>query len=377
MLIYLDNASTSYPKPNIVAESLSYSMLNFAAPAKGSFSISNNSYDAIIETRDNLADYFNIKDSSSLIFTPGASYAVYFYLNSLKLSKGDVIVYSSLEHNSVYSTLHNLKEKFDVELIQLTYLKHKGFDIEQLENILKSRKVHHIVLTHASNVTGEILPVRKVLELKNNYDFKLFVDASQTTGVFPIDLRMLNIDAMAFSCHKNLLGIPGVGALYVADKTQFYPEFDFYSLSSTQGSSKIDSVEFVTNNLPGIWALNTSLSYLKSVGLENIYQHKRDLTHLAVESLHKISEVVCYSSANNNVGIVSFNISGKKPLDVANILDKKYNICVSSGQQDSLLAYQAIDTGVEGCVRLSFSYFNTREELKIFLRAIKEISESI
>lgn len=380
MLIYLDNAATSYPKPTIVTDAIKYSMLNYVSPNRGGYSLAITSTEALFETRETVAGFFNIDDSSRFIFTPGCTYSLNFALKGLEWEENDTVIISSLEHNSVYRPLLSLKKKYNLELITLPYLQHKGFDIDYLENILAQKKVKLIAITHASNVTGEILPIRKLIPLAKKFQVKLLVDGSQAVGNFPIDLSELDVDFYAFSGHKYLLGPPGVGILYVKDGLDLEPLIEGGTGSDSglgaMPESLPDRLEPGTQNLPAIWTLNSAISFLKSEGIENIYKQKLKLITFTIEMLQQIDYLKCYSSIQNNIGIVSFNLNNLSPQKMATILDKKYKISVRAGLHCSPLAHKALQTYPDGCVRVSLSYFNTIDDINYLIKAVKEISDS-
>ncbi|MEW5819712.1 MAG: aminotransferase class V-fold PLP-dependent enzyme [Cyanobacteriota bacterium] len=381
MIIYLDNATTSNPIPTVVTDSLRYGVLNLTSANRGIHQLSVKASDALHDTRETIAKFLNIRDSRKLIFTPGCTYSINFVLQGLKWQEGDTVAISSLEHNAVYRPLLYLQKKYNLNIELIPYAQHKGFEPYDLERILMKNKVKLIVISHTSNVTGEILPVRKVKALADKYDTKLLVDGSQAIGCFPVDMSELDVDFYAFSGHKHLLGPPGVGFLYIKDPDSIEP-----IIFGGTGSDSVlenmpefspDKFEPGTYNLPAIWTFNNALSYLKSLGMENIYNGRRELVHLAVENLKRINKLECYSTYKNNSGIVAFNLKDWTSQEVASILDKKYNICVRAGLHCSPLSHKALGTFPDGCIRISFSCFNTRSELKTLVKAVNEISESI
>ena len=381
MLIYLDNAATSYPKPTTVTDANRYAMLNFTTPHRAMHSFGQKTSRALEETRESIAGFFNIEDCTRLIFTPSCTYALNFVLKGIDWQQNDTVVISSLEHNATFIPLMTLKEKFSLDIHTVPYAQYKGFEPYDLERLLIKYKVKLIVLPHASNVTGEILPLRKVMTLAEKYNTKVLVDGTQAVGNFAIDLQELGVDYYAFGGHKYLLGPPGVGLLYVKDDNTLFPLVEGgtgYNTTQEEMPEKLpERLEPGTLNLPAIWALNSAVSYIRSEGLENIYNAKRELVLIAVENFQRIDKVEVYSSTRNNVGIVSFNIKGCLPQEVASILDKKYNICVRAGLHCAPQAHKVAGTYPGGSVRISFSCFNDKDDLKYLIKAVKEISESL
>lgn len=381
MLIYLDNAATSHPKPTIVTDTFRYAILNYTSPNRGMHSLGTKATEALAETRETLASFLNIEDASKLIFTPGCTYSINFVLKGLNWQENDTVVISSLEHNAVYRPLMELQKKFNLNIIQVPYAQYKGFEPYDLEKELMKGNVKLIITSHASNVTGEILPVRKVKVLAGKYNTKVLLDASQSIGNFPIDFSELDFDFIAFGGHKYLLGPTGVGFLYVKNPDDLTP-----IIAGGTGSDATieemptyspDKFEAGTHNLPAIWTFNNAISYLNSIGIESIYNAKRELVHILVENLKRINNLECYSTYKNNVGIVAFNLKNWTSTQVAEILDKKYDICVRGGLHCSPIAHKAIGTFPDGCVRVSFSCFTSKDELRILVKAINDISESI
>jgi cysteine desulfurase family protein len=381
MLIYLDNATTSYPKPTIISDAIEYSILNFVSPNRSSHELALKSSEALYETRETLANLFNIKDSSHLIFTPGATHSINYVLKGFKWKKNDCIIISPLEHNAVYHPLMTLKKKYDLDIVIMPYVKHKGFDINELEKCLKEKNVRLIALTHASNVTGEVLPVRKTIALAREYGIQVLLDGSQSAGNFSVDISDLDVNYFAFSGHKYLLGPGGTGGLYIKDDNFLEPLIEGGTgLEDTTDKLSLkmpEKFEAGTFNVSSIWALNSSISFLSSEGIENIYKLKKELISLSVDALNRINNITCYSSRQNNVGIISFNINNRSPGEVAMMLDKKYKICVRAGLHCSLQAHHSIGTYPKGCVRASIGCFNSKDDLRNFIKAIKEIAEAI
>jgi cysteine desulfurase family protein len=360
---------------------MNYALLNFASPNRSSNSRAISASEALFETRETLAQFLNIEESANLSFTPGCTHSINYVLKGFNWQKGDRVVISTLEHNAVYRPLLSLVKQHELELIILPYSNHKGFEPEILEKHLKEKPVKLIALTHASNVTGELLPVKSSIRLAKEHGAKILIDGSQSVGNFNINLKELDPDFFAFGGHKYLLGPPGTGCLYIKNPDDLHPLIE----GGTGGTSDNESMpaempdrfEPGTINLPAIWALNSAVSFINTEGLENIYKSKKELLFGTIEALSRIDHLECYSSNKNNIGIIAFNLTHQSPQKVALILDKKYNMATRAGLHCSTLSHKALGTYPGGCMRASLSCFNSKDDLRTFIKCIREISESI
>ncbi len=378
-MIYLDNAATSFPKAPGLAEGIAWHINNIAGnTGRSSYKGSVWNSTMIYEAREKLAELLNSPDSSRIIFTNNATQSLNLViLGSIK--DGERILVSPLEHNSVMRPLSYLQQKKDIKIF--TYKMNRDFEIDWLdfEYQLKDNKIDKVITTASSNVTGTILPIKRISELCTQYKIPLIVDAAQYVGYEVLDLNKLDISAICFPGHKGLLGPSGTGALW------FKEGFEFQAISFGGTGSKSDSIlqpEFLpdkyesgTNNISGIYGLSLALDYLKLTGIKNIREQKKEIIAYLLKRISEIDEAVIYSNKDleRQIGVISFNLRNIPCSEVTYQLDKK-DIAVRMGLHCSPQAHKFIgtfDTG--GTVRISPSFLTTKEEIDQTIKTLKEI----
>lgn len=382
--IYLDNASTSFPKPhnlNKVFELLSESPATYNRRGYSSIYNLNN----IIEsTRQRLKRLINCPNENKLIFTLNSTQAINIGLRGI-LKSGDHVITTNFEHAAVSRTLTALKKANNVDFSIIDFdgmTSSDDFEKRLIDLIKPNTKM--VIINHGSNVTGELLYKPEYGEIVKKYNLFMFVDSSQTIGNVEINIDTDNIDIMAFSCHKSLLGFTGVGALYFNNDIKI----DQIITGGTGIRSESDEIDFLeesdyetgTINIPGLLSLNYSLEFINSQNLTNIIKKKKELTKVLVDKLQNIKNVKIYGDKNqvNRLPIVSFNIEGLNPVnEVGPILENAFNIVTRTGLHCSPWAHKKIGTFPEGTIRVSPGYFNTLEDIDKLIDAISIISNSI
>lgn len=377
-MIYLDNAASSWPKPPQVAEKMAEAVREYAAnPGRGSHQLSMKASRVIFETRRKVASLFGIKNPDNVVFTQNATEALNLGIKGL-LRAGDHVITTTLEHNSVRRPLEFLKH-LGVELTYVQADECGQFDSELIRPALRDN-TRLIVVTHGSNLTGTLLPIKEIGGIAKEHGIVLMVDVCQTAGVYPIDVEEMNIGLLAFTGHKSLYGPQGTGGLYI------HPDLDVQPLmqGGTGGYSELiempptrpDRYEAGTRNTAGIAGLLAGLTFLEETGLDRIRQHEESLTHKLHKGLLEISGVNVYGPplGTARAPIVSFSVAGFESHEVGFILDRNYSICVRSGLHCAPLAHETIGTTEHGVVRVSIGYFNTEEEIDALLQAVAEIA---
>lgn len=377
MEIYFDNAATSYPKPPSVYKAVENTLKHAGAnPGRGDHSSSHAANRIIFEAREHISKFFNIPDSRNVIFTSNGTEALNLALKGL-LQPGDHVITSSMEHNSVSRPLNTLKNNgVNVSIIQCDTAGKLNLNLIKKE-IIKSTRL--IVLTHASNVTGTILPIDEVGEIASKNGVHFLVDGAQTAGVIPIDVMQNHISLLACPGHKGLFGPPGTGFLYIKDGLGLKPLIEGGTGSS---SELLEQPEFLpdrfqsgTLNTPGIAGLKAGVEYINNKSIELIKAKEDLLCKTFIERLKGINRSKIFGPLlpEQKTAVVSFNIDGEDPAQVAASLDKKYNIMVRVGLHCSPLAHKTIGTFPEGTIRVSFSNFNTLQEIEYFIDSLKKI----
>jgi cysteine desulfurase family protein len=380
-MIYLDNAATSWPKPESVYQNMSeFLRTKGGNPGRGSHSLAVAAMEAVEKTRMLLARLINAPKKEQVIFTLNCTDALNLALKGL-LRQGDHVIMSSMEHNSVVRPVTKLAS-LGVKISQVFPSKETGVlsgqDIE--EAITKDTKL--VVVTHASNVTGIIQPIEEYGSIVRKHGLIFMVDAAQTAGKFPIDVHAGNIDLLAFSGHKGLFGPPGTGVLYVGDRV----DLDTLREGGTGSQSELedqplalpDRYESGTLNSIGISGLGAGLNYIFAQGLDRIHAHEQRLTERLIQGLLPIPGVILYIAKDRTkqVPVVSLNMEGYDPGEVGVILDQTFDIKVRTGLHCSAAAHKTLGTFPSGTIRLSPGYFNTVEEMDSTLNALERIART-
>lgn len=376
----MDNAATSWPKPESVYRAVDHFNRKLgASPGRGSHRRSVISGQILLETRESLAGLFNIKDSSHIAFTVNVTEAINIALKGL-LEPGDHVVISSMEHNAVVRPLHTLKDK-GVEVTVVRCSPDGTLDPSLLEQALTLR-TRLVCLLHASNITGTIMPVAEVGRIVRQKGILFMVDAAQSAGVLPVDVEEQNIDLLAFTGHKGLLGPQGTGGLYIRPGLDVRPLVEGGTGSQ---SERVDQPDFMpdrfesgTPNTPGIAGLNAGVQFIQETGMEKIRQHEQELTDALIQGLREIKGVILYGPCDSRrqTAVVSFNIEDRDCGEVSFLLDQKYGIQSRSGLHCAPLAHRTMGTLKRGACRLSPGFFNTMEDIHKVIKAVYEIATS-
>lgn len=377
-MIYLDNAATSFPKPREVYQNVTKAMTKYGAnPGRGSHAMAIEGAKVIYETRELLAQLFNLDDPMRVIFTFNATDGLNLAIKGL-LKAGDHVIVTSMEHNSVLRPVMEL-QKLGVDNTIVSCETDGKINVSDIENAIKSN-TKLIVTTHVSNLTGTIFPIEEIGIMCKKHKITYLLDASQSAGVLDIDLKRLNIDFVAFPGHKGLLGPQGTGALLINSDVQMnqLKEGGTGSESSNlyQPSFYPDKFEAGTPNLPGIAGLNAGLKYIIKRGTKSIYSHEKKLLDLFINELRNNAKIEIYGpkDINDRCGVVPINILGVDSSEVAYLLDTKYNIAVRPGLHCAPLAHKSIGTENIGAVRFSVGPFNRESDIISAAKALDEIS---
>ena len=376
-MIYLDNAATSFPKPEETIEYVNTFIRSIGGnPGRSGHTLSIEAARTIFEAREKLTQFINGKDSERLIFTQNGTESLNLAILGL-LQEKDHVITTSLEHNSVMRPLMFLKNEKGIEISVIHCTREGKLDIKQIKRSVK-KNTKALVINHGSNVIGTTQPLGEIRQVIN--DIILIVDACQTIGAYPIDIEKDGIDILCFSCHKSLYGMQGLGAMYIRDGIELKP-LKFGGTGSKSESIEHpdflpDKYECGTPNTPGIASLLGGLAFIEKTGQKNIMQRKNELRTLIVQELSKSDNVILYGNhtGNTNVPVISLNIKNKLPSEVGYELNKK-EIYVRVGLHCSPMAHKTIGTFPEGTVRISPGYFTKNEDICRFLEVMREIAK--
>ena len=378
-MIYLDNAATSWPKPESVYQTMGeFLRTKGGNPGRGSHSLAVAATEAVEETRMLVARLINAPRKEQVIFTLNCTDALNLGLKGL-LRQGDHVITSSIEHNSVVRPLSKLFHH-GIKITRVPPSKETGIvsarDIEGA--ITKDTKL--IIITHASNVTGIIQSIEAYGMIAKKHQLIFMVDAAQTAGRYPIDVQAGNIDLLAFSGHKGLFGPAGTGVLYVGNRVDLDSLREggtgSYSQQEEQPVILPDRYESGTLNSVGIVGLGAGLKYIFAEGLDRIRAHEQYLTDRLIQGLLHTPRVTLYTAKDSSkqTPVVSLTIEGYEPGEVGVILDQVFDIKVRTGLHCAVTAHKTLGTYPSGTIRLSPGYFNTVEESDSTLQALERIA---
>lgn len=377
MKVYLDNASTTFPKPKIVTDSIYEYLTNIGGNANRSTS-SNSlaSNKEVLMARQKIADFFNFDKIENVIFTNNITTSLNILIKGI-LKKGDHVLTSSIEHNSVIRPLISCKESIGIDLEFVKANKNSFINPSDFEAKIKPN-TKLIVLTHASNVTGCIQPIKKIGAICKKYNIFFIIDTAQSAGTVKIDFNEVNASALAFTGHKSLLGPQGIGGFIISDELNEacspFIEGGTGSLSHDiyQPTFLPDKFESGTLNIPGIVGLSRGIDFINEIGLENIKSHNTNLYKKLVSGLLELGYTVYGDlSCNNSTTSISFNLENVDPSELSFYLDSN-GISNRSGLHCAPKTHETIGTFPLGSVRLSISYFNTNEEIEYVLKILSD-----
>jgi cysteine desulfurase family protein len=381
-MIYLDNSATSWPKPPQVKEA----MVNFmeeigANPGRSGHLLSIEAARVLYEARESLANLFHVRDPLRIIFTLNATESLNLALKGL-LRPGDHVITSSMEHNSVMRPLRDLEKK-GIELSVIPCSREGMLDPREVGKRIQSQ-TRMVVLNHASNVTGTLLPIGEIGFMTRKKDLLFLVDGAQTAGTYPLDMERDGIDLVAFTGHKSLYGPQGTGGLVIGeriDEKEMIPLKQGGTGSRSEFEEQPDFLpdrfESGTPNGVGIAGLLAGVQFVLKKGIEPIRQYEIGLIEHLIEGLKKIPQIKLYGPENraDRIATLSFNLAQLSPSDVALRLEREFGILCRPGLHCAPAAHRTIGTFPEGTVRFSLSAFNTEEEIDGAIKAISVISK--
>ena len=378
IMLYLDNAATSFPKPEVVYRELQdYLRRDGANPGRGGHQWAVRVEKTLDDTRSLLARFFGMDDYRRVIFTLNGTDSLNMAIKGV-VRPGDHVVTSLLEHNSVSRPLKQLESDGIISLTQLPFSQEGFIDPDDFRRALTSR-TRLVVLLHASNVLGTMQPIAEVGGICRRHQALFLVDAAQTAGILPIDMQGMQIDLLAFPGHKALFGPPGTGVLLVGHRVQPVPWREggtgFDSEDPVQPRQLPYLLEGGTPNTLGVAALRAGLGFVTGEGLDRIRDHEQRLLTRLIESLRDNPKIRLYGSLDlsRRVGSLALNREGYTASEVGMILDNAFEIAVRPGLHCAPYLHRELGTAPEGAIRISPGYFNTEEDIERCLSALEQL----
>lgn len=377
-MIYLDHAATSFHKPPEVEKAVVQALRSIGNAGRGAHAPTLNAARLVYDTREKLAALFGIENPSRIAFTCNATEALNIAIQGT-LMPGEHVITTMCEHNSVLRPLYLMEEK-GVELTILAPDERGRLDGSDFERHLRAN-TKAVVITHASNLSGNVTDLEKVSAFTQKHHLLLIVDASQTAGCLPIHVGNMHIDILCFTGHKGLMGPQGTGGIYVREGLRVRPlkvgGSGVHSFDRQHPAEMPTALEAGTLNGHSIAGLNASLDFILRTGVDVIHQKEMALAGQFAEGVKNLPGIRLYGdwSGNQRMAIVSLNIGDMDSAMVSDILWEDYGICVRGGAHCAPLMHEVFGTVSQGAVRFSFSFFNTKDEVTEAIRAVREIAE--
>jgi cysteine desulfurase family protein len=375
--VYVDNSSTSYPKAPGVSDVIKEYIDNVGCNVnRGGYKASFDVGLEILKARQLISDMFHTGNPQEVVFTPSVTYSLNMLLHGF-LKKGDHIITTSMEHNSVMRPLHALSQRGIT--YDMAFCNNEGsLDIDSIISLIRN-ETKAVVMLHASNVCGTVMPIDEVAKICHKNGLKLIIDTAQTAGILDIDANKL--DALAFTGHKGLLGVQGIGGFII--KKEFAKEITPIIVGGTGSQSDRfeqpemlpDKFEPGTMNIPAILGLKKAIEFIQTVGIKEIYKKEMELTATFLSMAQEIEgvRIIGKKDISDRVAVVSLDFPDSDNAAVAALLDEKYNIMTRCGLHCAPSAHKTLHTYPHGTVRFSFGYFNTMDDVEYVVQAIEEV----
>ena len=377
-MIYMDNAATTMHKPQAVIDAVIAAMSSMGNAGRGANEASLSASRVIYDTRDKLCQFFGAENPRQIVFTNNSTESLNIAIKGL-LNPGDHVITTMLEHNSVLRPLYEMEKKG----VKLTIIRtnDKGtFDLKDMEDAI-CPETKMVICTNGSNLTGNYIDIEKVGEMAHKHGLLFVVDASQTAGVFPIDVQRMQIDVLCFTGHKGLLGPQGIGGMYVREGLAVRPlkcgGSGVQTYSKTHPAEMPTALEAGTLNGHGIAGLGAAVDYLNETGIDVVREKEQRLMRKFYEGVKEIPDVKVYGdfSTFDRCAIVALNIGDFDSSEVSDALLTEYGISTRPGGHCAPLMHEALGTVEQGAVRFSFSHYNTDEEVDAAIAAVRELAQ--
>lgn len=387
--IYLDNASTTFPKPQVVADAV-YQYITHAGTNISRGTCATSSENLVYMTRELLCEFFGAEDSKNVIFTKNVTESLNIVIKGL-LRSGDHVLVSAMEHNAVMRPLQQIGTELTTDNTPADAITFSRIPcdaegtlrLDALPQLIRPN-TRAIIMTHASNVCGTVQPLAEVGSFCQEHGLRFIVDSAQSAGILPLNMQELHIDALAFTGHKGLLAPQGIGGLllreHIIDEISPLIVGGTGSLSHTERTPRFlpDKFEAGTLNLPGIAGLQAALIWLKQQGIDKIRTHELTLTQQFLDGLRQLEaqgllRIVGKRNCNDRLGVVSIATEKMDIAELAFILADKYAIATRVGLHCAPHAHKTLGTYPTGTLRFSFGWHNTATEVSAALHALSEV----
>ena len=382
-LIYLDNGATSFPKPEAVYQFMdAYYRKSGVNPGRSGYDMCLEAGEVVENCRKQLTDFFGGTDPNRLCFSYNSTDALNLIIHGI-LQEGDHAISTRLEHNSVLRPLYHLEQEQGVA-VDYAGVDAKGFvDPHEIERLIRP-DTKLVIVNHASNVIGTVQPIAEIGRICREKGVVFAIDASQSAGMVPIDMDEMNLDIVAFTGHKSLMGPTGIGGLYVREGVDI-------RLTPAGGTGVRSAVrthlyeypyrlEYGTLNSVGVAGLYTGVRWVLDRGVENIHAHEMKLTGMLRDGLREIPGVTlyCQDDLTDHISVLLFNLDGVEAMDTGTMLDVDYNIACRTGLHCAPLIHEDIGTAdIHGAVRFGIGPFNTEAHIEQAITAVREIRETL
>ena len=376
-MIYLDNAATTLHKPPQVVKAVADALQSMGNSARGTHAGSMAASHTVYDTRVKLAKLFGCPRTDRVAFTANITEALNIAVNGL-IGRGDHVITTDCEHNSVLRPLYRLADEQGVEVSFVPADRQGNLDYDAFERLMQPH-TRAIVCTHASNLTGNLTDLARVSAVAKAHDVLLIVDAAQTAGAYPIDMTALGIDVLCFTGHKGLMGPQGTGGLCVREGLTLrhwkVGGSGVQSYSRTHPTQMPTCLEAGTLNGHGIAGLSAALDFIAEVGVDAIHDRETALMRRFYEGVKEVPGITVYGDfSRQRMAIVTLNIGDYESGAVSDALSEEYGIATRPGAHCAPRMHQALGTVQQGAVRFSFSWFNTEQEIDAAIQAVRELA---
>lgn len=377
-MIYLDNAATTLHKPQQVIDAVVHAMQSMGNCARGTHEEALDAARTVYDARVRLASLFGCPRVDHVAFTANSTEALNMAITGL-IDPGDHVISTDLEHNSVLRPLYRLEAEHGAELSFVPADKLGNVDYADFERLMKPN-TRAVVCTNASNLTGTVLDIERIAKTAHSHGALVIVDASQTAGCWPIDMKKMGIDVLCFTGHKGLMGPQGTGGICVKEGIEIRPfkvgGSGVQSYSRTHPAEYPTRLEAGTLNGHGIAGLGAAAKFISETGVENIHAKERSLMLRFYEGVKNIEGVTVYGDfTKDKTAIVALNIRDYESGEVSYELSQGYGIATRPGAHCAPRMHKALGTAEVGAVRFSFSFYNTEEEIDEAVRAVAELAK--
>lgn len=380
-MIYLDNAATTFPKPEEVYDEVDYVQRNLAVNiGRGSYTTANEAMRIADEARYLMAELVGVDDPKKVVFTPSATIAANEIILGLAWDEYKTVYISPFEHNAIARSLEYVRQKWGAKIVILPFDKvTQELDVEQTKLMFAKQAPDYVFMSQISNVTGNILPVSLISKLAKQYNATVIIDGAQSVGLLSIDMKRDGIDYLIFAGHKNIYASWGIGGFVCRESGRLVPLLaggtGSDSLNLSMGTEMPTCFEPGSPNIIAIASLNAALKWLKAVTIEAIHQKKKQMMSMLIDGLHdRDCRLYLPRDLSNHSSVLSFNVDGYRAGEVGSILNQDFDIAVRTGYHCAPYVHELLGTTIrEGTVRVSVGFFNTVTDIEALLSAIDDL----